>query len=138
MASVYADRAFLSVNGVPVIDLQSASLKQNFNSKPVDTMTNDSFNRGYVAGNRHIDLMLQVAVENTLATPKIESLPFATADVQATFVQGADQYTATGLFIKDSDQSAPGVGQEGKKTWNLGATKVVDAVGNSILFDITL
>lgn len=135
---IYADRAFISVNGAPLVDLQSASLKQNKNAKAVPTMTNDTFNRGAVRGNTDIDITCEVAVQNVLASPKLESLPFDGTDLQLTFVSGADQYVATGLFIKDVDQNASGIGSEVKKTFNMGAIKLVDAVGNSVLFDISL
>lgn len=138
MATRYADRAFVSINGAAVIDLQSASLKRNHNAKPVPSMTRDGFNRGFVRGNMDIDIAMQVAIDNTLARPKLESLPFDTADVALTFVVGADQYTATGLFIKDNEDNAGGIGDEAKASFNFGALKVVDAVGNSVLFDLQL
>jgi hypothetical protein len=139
LATVYADRAFIQVNGAPVIDLQSASLKTNFNAKPVPSMTPDTFNRGFVQGNEDIDIDLEVAVQNTLASPKIESLPFKTADVRLVFVAGADQYIASGLFPKNVDQNAAGIGTEVKKRFSLGAIKLTDAVGNvAQVFNIQL
>lgn len=139
MSTVYADRAFISVNGAPVIDIQSASLKQNFNAKPVPSMTNDQFNRGFVVGNVDIDIDLEVAVQNALPSPKLETLPFKTADVALNFVCGADQYVATGLFMKTTDQNASGIGSEVKKTFSMGAIKLVDSVGNvAAIFNISL
>jgi hypothetical protein len=139
MATTYADRAFISVNGAPMIDIQSASLKRNFNAKAVPSMTPDKFNRGFVQGNTDIDIDVEVAVQNTLASPKLESLPFATADIALTFVCGADQYVASGLFMKTTDQNASGIGSEVKKTFSLGALKLVDSVGNvAAVFNIQL
>lgn len=134
MATKYADRGFIAVNGVPVIDVQSISVKQNFNAKQVKSMTPDGFDRGYVEGNVDTDVNFVVAVENLLASPKLESIDFQANNVSLSAVFGADQYTVQGLFRKDVDQSAPGVGEEVKKTFNFGALKVVDAVGNSVLF----
>lgn len=138
MATKFADRAFLSVNGAKIADLQTANLNQNFNSKAVPTMTPDQFNRGFVAGNMDIDIDLEIAVQNALATPKLESIDFATNDIQLTFIVGADQYVATGLFVKTSKNAASGIGQEVKKSWTFGALKVTDAVGNSVLFNLSL
>ena len=139
MATVYADRAFISVNGAPLIDVQSASLKRNYNAKAVPNMTNDHFNTGFVQGNTDIDIDVEVAVQNTLASPKLESLPFATADIALNFVCGADQYVASGLFMKNTDQNASGIGSEVKKTFSMGAIKVVDSVGNAAaIFNISL
>lgn len=138
MSTVYADRAFITVNGAKVFDLQSASLKQNLNAKAVPNMTEDGHNTGFVQGNKDIDIMLQIAVQNTLARPKLETIPFKTSSVQLTFVVGGDQYVATGLFLKDVEDNAGGIGDEVKATFNLGALKVTDAVGNSVLFNLSL
>lgn len=138
MTTKYADRAFLSINGAPLVDLQTASLKQNHNRKIVASMTPDRFNRGFVEGNMEIDVALTIAVQNQLARPKIETIDFENNDVQLTFVVGADQYVATGLFLKDNDDNAAGVGQEVKTTFNFGAVKLTDATGNSSLFNLSL
>lgn len=137
MTTKYADRAFLSINGAQLGDIQSASLKQNHNAKVVPTMTPDSFNRGFVAGNVDIDITVALAVQNTLARPKLEGIDYESNDVQLTFVCGADQFVCTGLFLKDAEDAASGVGSEAKATFNFGAIKVTDAVGNSALFNIS-
>ncbi len=138
MATKYADRAFVSVNGARIADLQSASLKQNKNARAVPSMTNDGFNRGFVQGNTDIDITMQLAVQNLLSRPKLEALDYENNDIQLTFVVGADQYVATGLFNKDVEDSAGGVGDEVKTTFNFGALRVTDAVGNSVLFNLSL
>lgn len=138
MATKYADRAFLSVNGARLSDLQSASLKQTRNSRPVPSMTQDRFNVGFVEGNTDIDITAALAVRNQLARPKLDQVNYEGADVQITFVVGSDQYIATGVFLKDTEDNAGGIGDEVKTTFNFGALKVVDAVGNSVLFGIEL
>jgi hypothetical protein len=119
-------------------DLQSASLKVNRNARVVPSMTRDGLNKGFVQGNTDIDITCTVAVQNLLSSPKIEAIDFETNDVSITFEAGADVYTATGLFLKDTDQTSGGIGDEVKKTWNFGALKLVDSVGNSALFNIQL
>jgi hypothetical protein len=138
MATKYADRAFISMNGARIGDIQSASLKQNLNAKVVPTMTPDGFNRGFVQGNRDIDLTIQIAVQNKLSRPKLENIDYENNDVQITFVVGAEQFIVTGIFMKDTDDNSGGVGDEVKTTFNLGALRVADAVGNSALFNIEL
>lgn len=138
MATKYADRAFISINGTRVADIQSASLKQNQNARVVPSMTPDGFNRGFVQGNKDIDITLAIAVQNSLARPKFEAIDYETSDVQLTFVCGAEQFVATGLFLKDVEDNAGGVGDEVKATYNFGAIKLQDAVGNSSLFNIEL
>jgi hypothetical protein len=138
MATKYADRAFISINGARLADVQSASLKQNQNARVVPSMTPDGFNRGFVQGNKDIDITLSLAVQNQLTRPKLEAIDYENNDVQLTFVVGADQFIATGLFLKDVDDNAGGIGDEVKATFNLGALKLQDAVGNSSLFNIEL
>lgn len=138
MSTKYADRAFISINGTRIGDIQSASLKQNKNAKAVPSMTNDGFNRGFVQGNTDIDITLSLAVQNKLSRPKLEAIDYENNDVQLTFICGAELFVATGLFDKDAEDNAGGVGEEVKTTFNLGALKLVDQVGNSSLFNINL
>lgn len=138
MATKYADRAFISVNGARIADIQSASLKQNKNARVVPTMTDDGWNRGFVQGNTDVDITLTIALQNQLARPKLESIDYETNDVQLTFVCGAEQFVAIGLFNKDTEDNAGGVGDEVKSTFNFGAIRVTDAMGNSALFDLSL
>ena len=138
MATKYADRAFISINGARIADIQSASLKQNKNARVVPSMTPDGFNRGFVQGNTDIDITMSLALQNQLSRPKLEAIDYENNDVQLTFVVGAEQFIATGLFLKDVDDNAGGIGDEVKTTFNLGALKLTDAVGNSALFNIEL
>lgn len=126
------------MNGSRIADVQSASLKQNHNRKAVPSMTSDGFNRGFVQGNRDIDISLNLAVQNKLSRPKFDGIDYEANDVQLTFVVGSEIFVATGLFLKDNDDNAGGVGDEVKASFNFGALKVMDAVGNSSLFDLEL
>lgn len=138
MSTKYADRAFLSINGTRLFDVQSASLKQNLNARVVPSMTPDGFNRGFVAGNRDIDITASIAVQNQLSRPKLEDIDYENNDVQMTFVVGAEIFIATGLFCKDVEDNAGGIGDEVKYNVNLGALRLQDAVGNSALFNLEL
>lgn len=139
MTMLYADRAFLSVNNTPILDLQSASLKRNKNSRPVPTMTPDRWNRGHVRGNTDVTIAATVAVENQLARPKLDDIDYEANDVQITFQVGADLFICTGVFDMDSSDDASGVGTEVKTSFNFGALRVTDAIGNAVeLFDIQL
>lgn len=138
MSTKFADRAFITVNGSRLADLQSASLKINRNARAVPSMTRDGWNKGFVQGNTDVDITCTIAVQNLLASPKLEVINFETSDIAISFECGADIYSAVGIFLKDVDQSAGGIGDEVKKTWNFGALKLVDSVGNSALFNIEL
>lgn len=137
MATKYADRTFISVNGSRLSDLQSATLKQNQNAKEVPSMTNDGFNRGFVKGNTTIDITINLAVQNKNARPKLEAIDYENNDVQMTWICGAELFVCTGLFDKDAEDNAGGVGEEVKATFNLGALKITDQVGNGVLFNLT-
>lgn len=138
MATKYADRAFISINGTKVADVQASTLKQNKNAKIVPSMTPDGFNRGFVQGNTDIDVMVQIATQNQLSRPKFEAIDYESSDVQLTYQCGNEQFVCSGLFLKDVEDNAGGVGTEVKATYNFGATKLLDAVGNSSLFNISL
>jgi len=101
-------------------------------------MTPDGYNRGFVAGNRDIDISLSIAVQNQLSRPKLESMDYENNDIQLTFVVGADQYVAIGLFLKDTEDNAGGVGDEVKTNFSMGALRLTDAIGNSSLFNLSL
>lgn len=138
MALKYADRVFLSVGGIEILDMQSATLRQNPNARAVPSMTRNGKNRGFVQGNTDYDITCVIAIQNTLASPKIEAIDFETNDIAIGFVCGADTYTATGVFRKEIETAAGGIGDEVKKTLNFGALDLIDAAGNSALFDIQL
>lgn len=138
MATKYADRAFITVNGARISDIQSATLRMNHNRRVVPSMTRDRFNRGFVEGNIDIDITFVLAIQNNLARPKLEFIDYATADVAIQFECGAEVFTAQGCFNKDTDTAAGGIGDEVKSTFNFGALKLVDAVGDSALFNLVL
>lgn len=138
MGVLYADRGFISINGVEVLDVESITLKQSDGTKPVATMTRNRRVKGFVKGNRDISLNFSVAVQSTLGSPKLEAINYDTQDVALTFEHGGDRYTCTGLNFVDVDQSASGVGSEGKKSFNMVAVDVIDQVGNSALFPTSL
>ncbi len=138
MATRFADRAFISINGTQLVDVQSATLRQNPNARVVPSMTPDGFNRGFVQGNRDIDITVVIAVENQLARPKLENIDYENNDVQLTFRFGAEIFVATGLFKKETEDNAGGVGDEVKTTFNFSALRLQDSVGNSALFNISL
>lgn len=138
MGQLYTDRGFISVNGVEVLDVESITARTSDNTKYVPTMTRNRRYKGTVKGNRDININFVIAVQNKLGTPKLESIDFEANDVAMTFEHGGDRYSYTGLDFVDDEQSAPAVGAEGKKTFNMLALDVVDQVGNSALFQLGL
>lgn len=138
MAQLYADRAFLSVNGAFLEDVKTAVVRRNPNAKAVATMTRNGRNKGYVQGNLDITVDFSIAVENQLARPKLESINYEANNVALTFEVGSDLFSVIGLFPGPYDDNAPGTGQDVITSFSFGALDVVDATGNSSLFDLVL
>ena len=138
MGVLFIDRGFISLNGVEMLDVESITVRQSDGTKYAPTMTRNRRYKGTTKGNRDINVSFAVAVQATLGTPKLESLDYNTQDVALTFEHGGDRYTLKGLDFVDTEQSAPGVGAEGKKSFNMLATDIIDQVGNSALFPTSL
>lgn len=138
MSTLYADRGFLSLNGVPILDVESITVRVSDGTKHVPTMTRNRRFTGTVKGNREISCNFAIAVQNTLASPKIEMIDFQNNNVALTFEQGADIYTLVNMDFVDVEQSASGVGTEGKKTFNSIFLDMIQQVQNSALFPTSL
>lgn len=138
MGVLFIDRGRVTINGVEVLDVENITLKRSYGTKYVPTMTTNRRHKGTVKGNLDINLSFAVAVQATLGTPKLEEIDYNSQDVALTFQHGGDRYTCTGLDFVDVDQSAGGVGSEGKKSFNMLALDVIDQVGNSALFSTSL
>lgn len=138
MATNYSDRGFISLNGVPIYDVEDISWEVDDGTKVVPTMTRNRRNMGYVSGNRTVTCNFSIAVQNTLATPKIEFIDFTTQDVALTIQQGADNYTLVNMAFAKVTQSAPAVGTQGKKSFSALFLDIVDSAGNGDLFPTAL
>lgn len=138
MSAIFADRGFVSVNGLEMFDVESITVKVSDGTKHVPTMTRNRRFTGTVKSNREISANFTVAVQNTLATPKLETIDYQSNNVALTFEHGADRYTLVNMDFVDLDQSASGVGTEGKKAFNAIFLDIIDQVGNSSLFPTKL
>lgn len=138
MSTLFADRGFISINGVEILDVESITVKVSDGTKHVPTMTRNRRFTGTVKSNREISCNFSVAVQNSLASPKIEMIDFQANNVALTFEHGADKYTLVGMDFVDVDQSASGVGSEGKKSFNCIFLDMIQQVGNSDLFPTKL
>lgn len=138
MGVLYADRGRVYVNGVELLDMQSITVNINDATKVVQTMTADRRNKGWTRGNREITVSAEVAVQDKLASAKLENIDYDSQDVSLQFIQGADKYLVKGLCLNTMSQSASGVGNEGKKSFQFVALDIVDMIGNSELFPTSL
>lgn len=137
-AAIYADRGTISLNGNFVTDVQSIEIRRNFGTKYVPTMTTDRSNSGYTRGNQEVNVTFSIAVQDQYGTPQIEDLD-PSKDVALTFQHGTngDRYTLTNGAVVDVTQSAPGVGQEGRKNYTMLFTKIVNQIASTPLFGLS-
>ncbi len=135
---LFADRGFISVNGVEVLDVESIEVKISDGTKYVPTMTRNRRYKGTVKGNRDINISLSTAVQNALGSAKLENIDYQNNNVALTFEHGADRYTIPGVDFVEMTQGASGVGAEGKKSFTLLGGDIIDQVGNSVLFPTSL
>jgi hypothetical protein len=138
MGVLFIDRGFISINGVELTDVENIEVKQTDGTKPVATMTRNRRTKGFVKGNREFTVSFSVAVQSKLGTPKLENIDYENQSVGLTFEHGADRYTMVNLDHADTSQSASGVGSEGKKSFSMVATDMIDQVGNSAAFPTAL
>lgn len=138
MGVLYMDRMFLTMNGVEILDIESADLKRSYGTKYVPTFSRNRRHKGTVKGNLDINVSLTTAVQSQLATAKLEDIDYNSQSVAMTAEHGGDRYTLTDMDFVDVDQNASGVGTEGKKAFNMLALDYVDQVGNSVLFQSSL
>jgi hypothetical protein len=139
MPSLYADRGFISVNGIEMIDVESITVRISDGTKVVPTMTRNRRNKGTVKGNRDINVSFVAAVGNRLGSPKLENIDYEKNDVglTAAFGEAGDRYTLKGFDLVDTEEAASGVGSEVKKTFNGIALDILDQVGNPASFPLT-
>lgn len=138
MSTLYTDRGFLSLNGLPILDIESITMRMSDGTKHVPTMTRNRRFTGTVKSNREISASFSLAVQNTLGTPKLEKIDYQANNVAMTFEHGGDRYTLTNADHVDVEQSASGIGSEGKKNYNMIFLDSIDQVGNSSLFPTKL
>jgi hypothetical protein len=135
MAGKYADRMFLAVNGAPIADVQSASIKRNRNARPVKTMTRNGRNKGIVEGNHEFELSFTLAVKNDEPYPKLDFIDFTANSVALVAQYGTESLTYNDLFATDDSTEGSGPGEEVKKSFNFGALDCTDATGNPASFE---
>lgn len=125
----YADRAFISINGVEVADVKTASVTRTQNLSRAETMTRNKRTSGFkkgnlsVTGSYELDIKaLQASIDIGIADPDVE--------VNMVFEVGGDRYAVKDMA--ESDMTITGsVGDAGKST-NFEAIDIVNENGASV------
>lgn len=132
---LYADRAFLEVNGNEVADCISADCSASENLSRQSTMTKNYRDAGFKKGNRTVNLKLTLAITRKQAQIDL-ALADEDADVNVVFICGGERYIA-----KDCAQSnmnlTSSVG-DASKSLDLEALDLVNENGNSVNAIISL
>ena len=135
MSKLFADRAFVSVNGFELLELENLDFTINPNLTRVETMTRNRQSAGFRFGNKAISLVLTLAVERDKAQINL-GLADPAKTVTIGMEMGGDKFTFTG--IKQGELSGTASVGNATKTLNLEALNVIDEKGNSRLSDLSL
>lgn len=132
---LFADRAFVIINGFESTDIESIDFTASKNETPVDTMTRNKRSIGFRGGNLKVDLNLTFAVENAVAQLNL-ALADPTADISIGVEMGGDSF----LFTEVSQNELSGTASVGAATKSLAlqAIDFVDENGRTRLADIGL
>lgn len=131
---LFADRAFVTINGYEAMFLKTASVRRNQNLSRADHMTRNGRSSGYKYGNMHVQISLGMDIAKD--KPQFDTALNKSAEINVVFECGSERYTAKGLA--ESDMSMNGsVGDAGKE-FNYEALDLVNENGESVNVDISL
>ena len=133
--SKFADRAFVSINGVEALYLKSASVSVNENLSRADHMTRNYRSSGFKQGNKHIQVSLEKDIKWNQAQIDL-SIVDPNAEVNLVFVCGGERYTVKSL--RQSDMSMNGSVGDASKSANYEALDIINENGDSVNVDIVL
>ena len=132
---LFADRAFITINGFEAMHVKSANLKISEALARVETMTRNRRTAGYKRGNKSIQLSVTLDIEAKKA--QIDAaIADPTAEINCVFEVGGERYNATGLAV--SDTSLDGSVGDSSKSINFEALDVVNENGTAVNVDISL
>lgn len=135
MAKLFADRAFVAINGFEILELENLDYTASENLTRVETMTRSRRSAGFRKGNKAVNLVLTLATEKDKA--QINLALKDPANVASVVVeQGGDKYSF--IDVEQSELSGTAAVGNATKTLNLEALDFVDEKGNSRLSDLSL
>jgi hypothetical protein len=135
VTKLFADRAFLTINGFEALHVKSSNLQCSENMARVSTMTRNRRDAGFKFGNRSIQITAELEIEADRAQIDL-ALAKGTVDIGLVYECGGERYTATG--IRQGSFSLQGSVGEGSKSLNLEALDLVNENGSSVNTDISL
>ena len=138
MGSKFADRAFISLNGIEVLDVQSARLSFNKSRQRVSTMTRNGQDAGFVEGNQAPEAQFSVAIRKLKGLPPLQSIDFGTNSVALVFEVGGNFFLVTDGWIEGPEIDASRVGGEATASYTFHGLALIDQHGSNVTDDIVL
>jgi len=132
---LFADRAFITINGFETAHVKTSNLKSSESLSRVSTMTRNRRDPGYKRGNKSIQISLTLEIEQQKAQIDL-AIADPTADVQLVYECGAERYNALGLA--QSEMTLDGSVGDANKQITLEALDLVNENGTSVNADISL
>lgn len=134
-AKYYADRGFVTINGVELADLKSVRWTVDEAVSVVQTMSRDYRNKGYKKGNRSVSGTLELETPNDKAQIDLAFQYGQEVNVICTLGNGERHQL---LSIVQNSQDLSGSVGDTSKTINFVALDAVNENGNAVNADIGL
>ena len=131
----FADRGFISVNGVELAHLTTASVTRATGVQRKSTMTRSGRDAGYSSANLSIQVSLELAIEKNKAQIDL-ALADDDADVKIVFEVGGERLSVIGV-VESSMTLNSSVG-DASKSISLEALDIINELGDSVNAGISL
>lgn len=131
----FADRGFVSINGVEVEDLVSANVTRGTGLQRKSTMTRSGRDAGYSSGNISVQVALELAVQKKKAQIDL-ALADEEADVRLVFECGGERLSVIGLA--ESSMTLNSSVGDVSKSISLEGLDIINELGESVNGSISL
>ena len=135
MAKIYADRAFIEINGTEVADVESLDLTVSESLSRVETMTRNKRSAGFRKGNKVVNGSFTLAVESDRSQVNL-GLKDPSSTANLAFTMGGERFSV--IDVEEAEMSHSGSVGNATKTIRFEALDVVDENGRSRLADFGL
>ena len=128
MGKIYADRAFIEINGTELAGAENVDLNVNENLTRVDTMTRTKRAAGYRKGNLVVNGSFTLAVESD--RPQVNlALKDPSLTANLAFIMGGERFSV--IDVEQAEMSHSGTVGNATKTIRFEALDIVDDTGRS-------
>lgn len=125
----YADRGFLAVNGVELVDLVTCTVNRSTGLQRKKTMTRNGRDAGYSNGNLEVQISGELAIERKKAQIDL-ALADDDAEITGVFECGGERFTCIG--IAESSSSITSSVGDSSKSFQWEALDIINENGESV------